>query len=100
MGLFSFGASLACEYSYSMNKLKAILCSFFLISSLALGQHDHGHGEPTTDTRVAVEYPTAMKEHTLASMRDHLLAISQIQEAMGNGPVSYTHLTLPTILRV
>lgn len=33
---------------------------------------------------MAVEYPPAMKEHTLASMRDHLLAISQIQEAMGN----------------
>ena len=26
-----------------------------------------------------------MKDHTLASMRDHLLAISQIQEAIGTG---------------
>jgi hypothetical protein len=68
-----------------MNKLKAIICSCFAISSLALAQHDHGHGAPTADARVAVEYPPAMKEHTLTSMRDHLLAISQIQEAMGNG---------------
>jgi hypothetical protein len=43
-----------------MNKLKAIICSCFAISSLALAQHDHGHGVPTTDTRVAVEYPPAI----------------------------------------
>ena len=68
-----------------MNKLKVVICSSLAISSLALAQHDHGHGAPTADTRVAVEYPPAMKEHTLTSMRDHLLALSQIQEAMGNG---------------
>ena len=74
-----------------MNKPKAILCSCFAISTLAFAQHDHGHGAPSADMRVAVEYPPAMKEyppamkeHTLTSMRDHLLAINQIQEAMGN----------------
>ncbi|OYY59006.1 MAG: hypothetical protein B7Y05_07570 [Polynucleobacter sp. 24-46-87] len=55
------------------------------IFNFAIAQHGHGHGTSSTDTRVAVEYPPAMKEHTLTSMRDHLLAISQIQEAMGNG---------------
>ena len=67
-----------------MNKPKAILCSCFAISTLAFAQHDHGHGAPSADMRVAVEYPPAMKEHMLTRMRDHLLAISQIQEAMGN----------------
>jgi hypothetical protein len=43
------------------------------------------HAGSSTDTRVEVEYSPAMKEHTLTSMRDHLLAISQIQEAMGSG---------------
>lgn len=81
-----------------MNKPKAILCSCFAISTLAFAQHDHGHGAPSADMRVAVEYPPAMKEHTLTSMRDHLLAINQIQEAMGNGQydkaaqIAETHL--------
>ncbi len=78
------GTTISTQYSYSMNKLKAIICSCFTISSLALAQHNHRHEASPADTRVAVEYPTAMKEHTLISMRDHLLAIGQIQEAMGN----------------
>ena len=68
-----------------MNKLKTSIFSTLVLSSLALAQHHHGNGAPTKDIRVEVEYPSAMKEHTLTSMRDHLLAISQIQEAMGNG---------------
>ena len=67
-----------------MNRLKVIIFSSLVISGLSFAQHDHGHGAPSADTRVAVEYPPAMKEHTLTSMRDHLLALSQIQEAMGN----------------
>ena len=68
-----------------MNKLKVIICSCFAISNFAIAQHNHQHGASPADTRATVEYPLAMKEHTLTSMRDHLLAISQIQEAMGNG---------------
>lgn len=67
-----------------MNKLKAIIFSSLVISSLSFAQHDHGHGA-TQDNRVAVDFPAPMKEHILTNMRDHLLAISQIQEAMGNG---------------
>ena len=37
------------------------------------------------DTRTAVKFPAPMKQHTLANMRDHLLAISQIQEALATG---------------
>jgi hypothetical protein len=42
----------------------------------------HGAG---ADTRNAVKFPAAMKQHTLANMRDHLLALSQIQEALAAG---------------
>lgn len=61
--------------------LSCLLLAFFGASH---AQHNHSHGAPPTDTRVVVDFPPAMKEHTLSSMRDHLLAISQIQEAIGN----------------
>ena len=72
-----------------MNKLKIISLVFPLISGIAISgyvfaQH-HGHEALVADTRVAVEFPAPMREHILTNMRDHLLAISQIQEAMGNG---------------
>lgn len=55
----------------------------------AFAQPMHGHhapaSPPATDARVAVAYPAAMREHTLASMRDHLLALAQIQEALAEG---------------
>lgn len=57
-----------------------------LAASLAIAQptHDHsGQGNDTLkDTRVLVAYPEAMKAHTLTSMREHLLIISQLQSAL------------------
>lgn len=35
-----------------------------------------------SDGRQLVKYPEHMKEHTLASMRDHLLALQEIQSAL------------------
>ncbi len=37
---------------------------------------------PIEDRRQPVRFPTPMREHTLANMRDHLLALQQIQEAL------------------
>lgn len=34
------------------------------------------------DTRQAVRFPRTLREHTLANMRDHLLALQEIQEAL------------------
>lgn len=34
------------------------------------------------DTRQAVYFPKMLREHTLANMRDHLLALQEIQEAL------------------
>lgn len=35
-----------------------------------------------TDGRQVVRFPTALREHTLANMRDHLLALQEIQFAL------------------
>ena len=60
-------------------------------ASLAWGQHTHhGSGEhvaagPVKDDRELVRFPDALREHTLTNMRDHLLALQEIQEAIGRG---------------
>lgn len=38
----------------------------------------------TGDGRQLVKFPEQMKEHTLANMRDHLLALQEIQLALAN----------------
>ena len=59
--------------------------------SLAWGQHSHhsggGHGPAAEiiDEREFVRFPAALREHTLANMRDHLLTLQEIQEALGRG---------------
>ena len=45
----------------------------------------HAGNGTTQDNRVPVDFPAPMQKHILANMRDHLLAISQIQEAIGKG---------------
>ena len=62
-----------------------------LIAILAAGcgampGHDHGsHASPVADSRVAVDFPEPLRTHTLANMRDHLLAIQEIQQALATG---------------
>jgi len=38
-----------------------------------------------SDTRELVKMPAPMQQHMLANMRDHLLAITEIQQALGSG---------------
>lgn len=46
-------------------------------------RHDHAmHGASPADTRTAVAFPPPMKAETLANMRDHLLALQEIQQAL------------------
>ncbi len=45
----------------------------------------HGHSAGASgveDTRTFVHFPQALRAHTLANMRDHLLALQEIQEAL------------------
>ncbi|MBP5998427.1 MAG: hypothetical protein KA535_10770 [Azonexus sp.] len=39
-------------------------------------------GMAAKDTRQLVRFPAEMREHTLANMRDHLLALQEIQSAL------------------
>ena len=80
--------------------MKRILC---LALAAGLGtahaqQHDPAmhmqhHGQPPAqaakapqampkDTRQSVYFPKTLREHTLANMRDHLLALQEIQQAL------------------
>jgi len=63
---------------------------------VALAQHNHDataptHSAPSTlhavsaDHRVAVTFPADLRTHTLANMRDHLLALQEIQAALADG---------------
>ncbi len=71
--------------------LAAILAAFPLIAggSPALAQHtshaNHSAQPVTTvDARQVVDFPEPMRTHTLANMRDHLLALQEIQQALAD----------------
>jgi len=47
-------------------------------------QHMAEASAPTTkDQRQLVKFPSEMREHTLSNMRDHLVALQEIQAALG-----------------
>jgi hypothetical protein len=52
-------------------------------AGIAQHAHNHDHAAGSTgDTRQLVQFPDMLREHTLANMRDHLLALQEIQEAL------------------
>jgi hypothetical protein len=55
-----------------------------LAAGPATAQH-HGHGPQAApaDSRALVRIPPIMTTHMLANMRDHLLALQEIQDALG-----------------
>ena len=69
----------------------AVLLIVFGGLSLGFAQHgqhtggNHGAMNHGTDQRQFVRFPDQLREHTLANMRDHLLALQEIQEALGRG---------------
>lgn len=71
--------------------LVAILAIALGAGSSARSQHTHAHGahkpaEATAgDARVFVTFPEKLVDHTLANMRDHLMALQEIQEHLGMG---------------
>jgi len=46
---------------------------------------DHAAVAPSDDPRVMVRFPEMMRTHTLANMRDHLLALAEIQDHLARG---------------
>lgn len=57
-------------------------------ATFAVAQHQYSHDASAPrapDARQFVKFPAAMVEHTLANMRDHLLALQEIQFHLGMG---------------
>lgn len=71
----------------------ALACIALLVAGLGIAaaqhRHDHSPAAPaaakTEDKREFVKYPPHLVEHTLANMRDHLLALQEIQDHLGMG---------------
>ena len=81
------------------HRLPAAILPLLLLAAAVVPAQEHRHdpamhmqhapaampppqAAPLADTRAAVRFPTQMKEHTLANMRDHLLALQQMQAAL------------------
>jgi hypothetical protein len=63
--------------------------SILIAGAVAAQQHDpkmHGHvSTHAVETRVLVDMPVNLAEHMLANMRDHLMAVQEIQDALAKG---------------
>jgi len=53
-----------------------------LFAAAQTHQHDAGSTAGGGDTRQLVKFPEPMRLHTITSMRDHLLALQEIDEAL------------------
>lgn len=69
--------------------LAAALISAAAGSFAADEPHRHMQHAPAAklpaDSRQAVQFPAELKEQTLANMRDHLVTLQRVQEALANG---------------
>ncbi|HEX5629182.1 MAG TPA: hypothetical protein VFX72_06380 [Usitatibacteraceae bacterium] len=64
----------------------ALLVSLAATGCAGVGAtHQADHAPAPSDGRVAVAFPEPMRTHTLANMRDHLLALQEIQQALADG---------------
>jgi len=68
----------------------AILGLGMTLTASTVVAQDHQHSElsgapSSTDTRQLVTLPEPMRQHTTANMRDHLLALQQIDVALAEG---------------
>ncbi|MFM2112651.1 MAG: hypothetical protein RLZZ271_1311, partial [Pseudomonadota bacterium] len=68
--------------SHTPTPLATTLALWALLLALPAAAQHHGHQghAAPADTRQAVNFPQPMKDGTLANMRDHLLALAQIQD--------------------
>ena len=67
-----------------------VLCAISLTVGVASAQHPghhdrKEHGAAAMDTRMLVKFPPELIEHTFANMRDHLLSLQEISEALAQG---------------
>jgi cytochrome c556 len=57
-----------------------LMVALVLVAGGVARAQDHQHS--ATDARQLVKFPDAMREHTLSNMRDHLLALQEIDVAL------------------
>jgi hypothetical protein len=62
----------------------AILTATLSVAQQYPGAHQQEVGKTGSQARELVELPAPMREHMLANMRDHLLALHEIQEALAH----------------
>jgi len=62
----------------------AILAAALSAAQQHSGAHHIGAGKPISQARELVELPAPMREHMLSNMRDHLLALHEIQKALAH----------------
>ncbi|MDE2375942.1 MAG: hypothetical protein KGM94_01620 [Bradyrhizobium sp.] len=59
-----------------------------LLAGSVAAQHSHhghmDHGAGAADTREFVSFPPELVVHTMANMRDHLLALQEISDSLAN----------------
>ncbi len=66
--------------------LAACLASLALAGCVSVSATHHAsHAPSPADGRIEVAFPEPMRTHTLANMRDHLLALQEIQQALASG---------------
>lgn len=56
-----------------------------ILAGCAAPSGDHAAHAPAADPRVMVQFPEMLRAHTLANMRDHLLALAEIQDHLAHG---------------
>ncbi len=64
--------------------LAACLATTFA-AACAATPHGHHDAAAVHDAREPVAFPEPLRSHTLANMRDHLLALQEIQQALADG---------------
>jgi hypothetical protein len=70
---------------YKILVMMALAASAAACTSLPLGSHAQHAAASVPDTRQLLRFPDEMRQHTLSNMRDHLLALAQIQEYLSTG---------------
>jgi hypothetical protein len=66
----------------------ALAGTAMVVVATVVAAQAHGHdtpAAPSADTRQLVRFPEPMRQHTMANMRDHLLALQEIDLALAKG---------------
>jgi hypothetical protein len=77
------GESMRCNKSWILALAGLSACAFTLSATAQVHQHDMtGTPDAQADARQLVKLPEPMRVHTITSMRDHLLALQEINVAL------------------